>query len=302
MSRAVPKSKKEPIALDSQLRALVQRFPRDFLALAFSKRRHADSNGAPRIRRVRLAESSLPAIRRRVDSLLEIETDGGRATVHFEIQAQRDEHLGWRLLDYVTRVHLRPTQKRLPAPAMPVLPVVLYLGPDAVPSTPPPYRMKCQGREVLTLHYVEIRLWEVDFEKQRFLDRPALAALSVLERAAGPRLHLASMLRKNIMELDQAWLRKAFDWEIREIARERMEENARKAVRKALPRAVREAEMGASMRSLKVVAESKGVRWNRRWESAVRRRKSRTVDGLLRRLATCSDATSARRLLTQFAS
>jgi hypothetical protein len=105
-----------------------------------------------------------------------VEARGERFAVEVEVQAQPEAGFSRRLLDYTVRAHLR---ERLP-----VLPVALYLLPEAE-GAPPPYTFGCAGRRVLSFDFQVVRLWEVDFSLPA-LQAPALLALSVMEEKAGP--------------------------------------------------------------------------------------------------------------------
>jgi hypothetical protein len=152
---------------DLVLRRLVQGHPEQLLLLLFGP-------NAPTL--VRTADTSLPQSERRADALLIVEARGERFAVEVEVQAQPEAGFSRRLLDYTVRAHLR---ERLP-----VLPVALYLLPEAE-GAPPPYTFDCVGRRVLSLDFQVVRLWEVDFSLPA-LQAHALLALSVMERTAGP--------------------------------------------------------------------------------------------------------------------
>jgi hypothetical protein len=152
---------------DLVLRRLVQQHPEQLLALVFGE-------GAPRL--VHAADTSLPQSERRADALLVVEGEGQRYCVEVELQAQRDGDFPRRMLDYAVRAHLRE--------GLPVLPVAVYLQPEAEGEAPP-YGFSCAGRPVLTFHFEVVRLWEVDFSRPA-LQQPALLPLSVLEERAGP--------------------------------------------------------------------------------------------------------------------
>ncbi|WP_240360102.1 hypothetical protein [Pyxidicoccus caerfyrddinensis] len=94
-----------------------------------------------------------------------------------ELQAQADPDFARRLLDYTIRVHLRED--------MPVLPVAVFLVPEAE-GTAPPYTFACAGRQVLSFDFQVVRLWEVDFSQPALQAATALLPLSVMEARAGP--------------------------------------------------------------------------------------------------------------------
>ncbi|MBZ4417593.1 hypothetical protein [Myxococcus sp. RHSTA-1-4] len=152
---------------DLILRRLVQGHPEQLLLLLFG-------SNAPRL--VRAVDSSLPQSERRADALLIVEARGERFAVEVELQAQPEAGFARRLLDYAVRAHLRE--------GLPVLPVALYLLPEAE-GAPPPYTFDCVGRRVLSFDFQVVRLWEVDFSLPA-LQAPALLALSVMEQTAGP--------------------------------------------------------------------------------------------------------------------
>jgi hypothetical protein len=152
---------------DLVLRRLIQQHPEQLLALIF---------GATAPRLVRAADTSLPQSERRADALLIVEQKDERFVVEVEVQAQLDPGFSRRLLDYAVRAHLRE--------GLPVLPVALYLLPDAEGGAPP-YGFSCAGRRVLAFDFQVVRLWEVDFSRPE-LQQPALLPLSVLEERALP--------------------------------------------------------------------------------------------------------------------
>ncbi|MFP2925008.1 hypothetical protein ACLESO_07275 [Pyxidicoccus sp. 3LG] len=104
---------------DLILRRLVQGHPEQLLLLLFGSE-------APTL--VRTADSSLPQTERRADTILVVEHQGERFAVEVELQAQPDPNFVRRLLDYAVRVHLRE--------GLPVLPVALFLFPEAEGSRP----------------------------------------------------------------------------------------------------------------------------------------------------------------------
>ncbi|NMO18875.1 hypothetical protein HPC49_20130 [Pyxidicoccus fallax] len=152
---------------DLILRRLVQGHPEQLLLLLFGP-------DAPTL--VRAVDSSLPQSERRADALLIAEARGERFVVEVELQAQPEAGFARRLLDYTVRAHLRE--------GLPVLPVALYLLPEAE-GAPPPYVFGCAGQRVLSFDFQVVRLWEVDFSLPA-LQAPALMALSVMEQTAGP--------------------------------------------------------------------------------------------------------------------
>jgi hypothetical protein len=152
---------------DLILRRLVQSHPEQLLLLLFGP-------DAPTL--VRTADTSLPQSERRADAVFVVEAREERFAVEVEVQAQVDPRFSRRLLEYAVRVHLRE--------GLPVLPVVLYLVPEAE-GAPPPYTFGCAGRRVLSFDFRVVRLWEVDFSLPA-LQAPALLALSVMEEKAGP--------------------------------------------------------------------------------------------------------------------
>ncbi|WP_426734649.1 hypothetical protein [Myxococcus faecalis] len=153
---------------DLVLRGLVQRHPAQLLFLLFGEE-------APRF--VRAADSSLPQSERRADAVLVVESDSERFAVEVELQAQVDPDLARRLLDYTVRVHLREN--------LPVLPVVILVVPEAE-GIRPPYVIRCRGRPRLTLDFLVVRLWEVDFSQPALQAATPLLPLSVLDARAGP--------------------------------------------------------------------------------------------------------------------
>ncbi|NVJ09019.1 hypothetical protein HUW63_27760 [Myxococcus sp. AM001] len=153
---------------DLILRRLVQGHPEQLLLLLFGGQTPAF---------IRMADSSLPQSERRADTVLVVEAHGVRFAVDVEIQAQADPHFAERLLDYTVRIHRR---ERLP-----VLPVAIYLTPEAEGS-PPPYGFECPGLRVLTFDFQVVRLWEVDYLQPALQAATALLPLSVLESRAGP--------------------------------------------------------------------------------------------------------------------
>ncbi|ATB51347.1 hypothetical protein [Corallococcus macrosporus] len=153
---------------DLILRRLVQGHPDQLLALLF---------GAQTPSFIRVADSSLPQSERRADAVLVVEAHGVRFAVDVELQAQADPHFAERLLDYTVRIHRREK--------LPVLPVAIYLVPEAE-GTPPPYGFECAGMRVLTFDFQVIRLWEVDYRQPALQAATALLPLSVLESNAGP--------------------------------------------------------------------------------------------------------------------
>lgn len=153
---------------DLVLRRLVQGHPEQLLLLLFGP-------NAPTF--VRTADSSLPQSERRADAILVVESQGERFAVDVEVQAQADPNFARRLLDYTVRVHLRED--------LPVLPVALFLVPQAE-CTPPPYTFDCAGRRVLSFDFQVVRLWEVDFSQPALQAATALLPLSVMEARAGP--------------------------------------------------------------------------------------------------------------------
>ncbi|NVJ18680.1 hypothetical protein [Myxococcus sp. AM010] len=153
---------------DLILRRLVQGHPEQLLLLLFGGQTPAF---------IRMADSSLPQSERRADTVLVVEAHGVRFAVDVEIQAQADPHFAERLLDYTVRIHRR---ERLP-----VLPVAIYLVPEAEGASPP-YRFECAGMRVLRFDFQVIRLWEVDYRQPTLQAATALLPLSVLESNAGP--------------------------------------------------------------------------------------------------------------------
>src|SRR5688572_952120 len=113
---------------DLLLRRLIQSHPEQVLTLVFG-------SSAPRL--VRSADTALPQSDRRADALLVVERDKERFCVEVELQAQRDADFPRRLLDYAVRAHMR---ERLP-----VLPVALYLLPEAEGDSSP-YSFGCMGQ------------------------------------------------------------------------------------------------------------------------------------------------------------
>ncbi|MFP2928219.1 hypothetical protein ACLESO_24075 [Pyxidicoccus sp. 3LG] len=120
---------------DLILRRLVQGHPEQLLLLLFGP-------DAPTL--VRAADTSLPQSERRADALLIVEAHGERFAVEVEVQAQPEAGFSRRLLDYAVRAHLRE--------GLPVLPVALYLLPEAE-GAPPPYTFACAGRRVLSFDF-----------------------------------------------------------------------------------------------------------------------------------------------------
>ncbi|MFY2560073.1 hypothetical protein ACN469_20860 [Corallococcus terminator] len=153
---------------DLVLRGLVQRHPEQLLFLLFGE-------GAPRF--VRASDTSLPQSERRADAVLVVETTSERFAVEIELQAQADPDFARRLLDYTVRVHLREN--------LPVLPVVILVVPEAE-GVRPPYVIRCQGQPRLTLDFLVVRLWEVDFSQPALQAATPLLPLSVLDARAGP--------------------------------------------------------------------------------------------------------------------
>lgn len=153
---------------DLILRRLVQSHPDQLLLLLFGPQ-------APRL--VRTADSSLPQSERRADAILVVESEGERFVVDLEVQAQADPNFSRRLLDYTVRAHLRE--------GLPVLPVALFLLPEAE-GPPPPYTFGCAGRRVLTFDFQVVRLWEIDFSQPALQAATALLPLSVMHFRAGP--------------------------------------------------------------------------------------------------------------------
>ncbi|QSQ12149.1 hypothetical protein [Myxococcus landrumensis] len=153
---------------DLVLRRLVQAHPAHLLRLLFG-------SDAPTF--VRAADTSLPQSERRADAVLVVETSSERFVLEVELQAQSDPHFMRRLLDYTVRVHLRE--------GLPVLPVVVLVVPEAE-GVRPPYVMRCRGQPVLTLDFLVVRLWEVDFTQPALQSATGLLPLSVLDARAGP--------------------------------------------------------------------------------------------------------------------
>jgi predicted transposase YdaD len=153
---------------DLIFRRLAQSHPEQLLLLLFGP-------DAPTL--LRTADSSLPQSERRADTILVVEARGERFAVEVEVQAQPDPSFTRRLLDYAVRVHLRE--------GLPVLPVVLFLFPEAE-NTAPPYTFGCAGRHVLSFDFQVVRLWEVDFSQPALQAATALLPLSVMETRAGP--------------------------------------------------------------------------------------------------------------------
>jgi hypothetical protein len=153
---------------DLILRRLVQSHPEQLLLLLFG-------SNAPTL--VRTADTSLPQSDRRADAVFVVETREERFAVEVEVQAQVDPRFSRRLLEYAVRVHLRE--------GLPVLPMVLYLVPEAE-GAPPPYTFGCAGRRVLSFDFQVVRLWEVDFSQPALQAAAALVPLSVMEEKAGP--------------------------------------------------------------------------------------------------------------------
>ncbi|QQR44391.1 hypothetical protein JKA73_36430 [Myxococcus xanthus] len=153
---------------DLILRRLVQGHPEQLLLLLFGDQHPAF---------IRMADSSLPQSERRADTVMVVEAHGARFAVDVEIQAQADPHFAARLLDYTVRIHRREK--------LPVLPVAIYLTPEAEGS-PPPYGFECPGIRVLTFDFQVVRLWEVDYLQPTLQTAAALLPLSVLESRAGP--------------------------------------------------------------------------------------------------------------------
>ncbi|MFY1829490.1 hypothetical protein ACN47A_26490 [Myxococcus fulvus] len=153
---------------DLVLRGLVQRHPAQLLFLLFGEE-------APNF--VRAADTSLPQSERRADAVLVVESASERFAVEVELQAQADPDFARRLLDYTVRVHLREN--------LPVLPVVVLVVPEAE-GIHPPYVIRCQGRPRLTLDFLVVRLWEVDFSQPALQSATPLLPLSVLDARAGP--------------------------------------------------------------------------------------------------------------------
>ncbi|GEL74737.1 hypothetical protein [Myxococcus virescens] len=153
---------------DLILRRLVQGHPEQLLLLLFGDQHPA---------LIRMADSSLPQSERRADTVMVVEAHGARFAVDVEIQAQADPHFAARLLDYTVRIHRREK--------LPVLPVAIYLTPEAEGS-PPPYGFECPGIRVLTFDFQVVRLWEVDYLQPALQTAAALLPLSVLESRAGP--------------------------------------------------------------------------------------------------------------------
>ncbi|WAM26318.1 hypothetical protein [Myxococcus sp. NMCA1] len=153
---------------DLILRRLVQGHPEQLLLLLF---------GGQPPDFIRMADSSLPQSERRADTVMVVEAHGARFAVDVEIQAQADPHFAARLLDYTVRIHRREK--------LPVLPVAIYLTPEAEGS-PPPYGFECPGIRVLTFDFQVVRLWEVDYLQPTLQTAAALLPLSVLESRAGP--------------------------------------------------------------------------------------------------------------------
>lgn len=153
---------------DLVLRGLVQRHPAQLLFLLFGEE-------APRF--IRAADTSLPQSERRADAVLVVESNSERFAVELELQAQADPDFARRLLDYTVRVHLREN--------LPVLPVVILVVPEAE-GIHTPYVIRCQGRPRLTLDFLVVRLWEVDFSQPALQSATPLLPLSVLDARAGP--------------------------------------------------------------------------------------------------------------------
>lgn len=153
---------------DLIFRRLVQSHPEQLLLLLF---------GPDTPTWVRTADSSLPQSERRADAILVVESGGERFAVELEVQAQADPNFARRLLDYTVRVHLRE--------GLPVLPVALFLFPEAE-GAPPPYTFGWAGRRVLSFDFQVVRLWEVDFSQPALQAATALLPLSVMETRAGP--------------------------------------------------------------------------------------------------------------------
>jgi hypothetical protein len=153
---------------DLILRRLVQSHPEQLLLLLFGP-------GAPTL--VRTADTSLPQSDRRADAVFVVEAREERFAVEVEVQAQADPRFSRRLLEYAVRVHLRE--------GLPVLPVVLYLVPEAE-GAPPPYTFGCAGQQVLSFDFRVVRLWEVDFSLPALQAATALVPLSIMEEKAGP--------------------------------------------------------------------------------------------------------------------
>ncbi len=153
---------------DLILRRLVQGHPEQLLLLLFAGQTPAF---------IRMADSSLPQSERRADTVLVVEAHGVRFAVDIEIQAQADPQFAARLLDYTVRIHRREK--------LPVLPVAIYLTPEAE-GAPPPYGFACPGIRVLTFDFQVVRLWEVDYLQPALQTASALIPLSVLESRAGP--------------------------------------------------------------------------------------------------------------------
>jgi predicted transposase YdaD len=126
----------------------------------------------------------LQALRRQVDTVLELERAGEVYYRHLEFQAEPDPEMSTRCFRYNTQLTLQY--------GAPVLTTVVYLFPPK-PRRPPVFRVSLAGREVNRWRFGQVCLWQQQAHAALAFGAPGLIALTPLMRggAAWPVLEEA---------------------------------------------------------------------------------------------------------------
>jgi len=122
---------------------------------------------------VQVLDSVLPSGEQRSDGVLLVEDAGEQFLLHVEFMTRVASKMGERIFGYMPRIFQRYGK--------PVRSVVLYLmEPSPTTKIETEFRMIVQRRELAVIRYDVVCLWEVEPDRTRLAEHPALLALAPL--------------------------------------------------------------------------------------------------------------------------
>lgn len=158
----------------------------------------------------------------RMDRLIEVEFEGVRLLINFEIQATRDGKMGIRLLRY--------SLEAMDEYELPVLSCVIYLRKIGKLDEPPLHVEVLKGKRILWFDYISIELAKKTLEELQQLNLMGLLPLFILSKGGKTHevldevvtrletahendlLAITRLLAERVFKTndDQAWLRRRF--------------------------------------------------------------------------------------------